>query len=326
MNATHNPHPGVALSLSLAWVRFYTFGLSAERRARRLEEITSDVWDQRDDERATGVSDSLISVNTVSRAMRGALDDLAWRLQLEGPFMHVNIPIERVAGALLLILVVALFLSTSAAGYDTSLEGFDSEIRRLADVSGKAASIYSGMQILAGITMIAAAAVFYVHLHARSPFLAAFAAFMLVAAGLMAFVGSAVYFSAADMADEWAANPNGNEAVSSITRAQLMVLEGLSGGLIAGLGLGVYALAIATARLRLVPRALNYVAAVSAAAIATLFVLELTDAGGDWAWFAMIVGLLLMIVWLLVAGLALVFGSSGTSPNLGSESIPTHPA
>jgi hypothetical protein len=149
---------------------------------------------------------------------------------------------------------------------------------------------------------------------------------MFVAAGLIAFVGSAVYFSAADMADEWASNPAGNEAVRSITRGQLMVLEGLSGGLIAGMGLGVYALAIATAKLRLVPRALNYVAALSAAAIATLFVLELTDTGGDGAWYAFIAGMLLLITWLLVAGLALVFGSSGTSPNADSKSIATNPA
>jgi hypothetical protein len=259
----------------------------------------------------------------LGRAARGAIDDITWRFQLEGPFMQIHIPIERIAGALMLLLIVAMMLSLAANGYDTSRTGFESEIQRLADVTGPRASIYAGMQVLAGAAMIAAAAVFYVYLSARAPLITAVAALMLAGAGVLALVGAGVYGAAANLADEWAASPADGDAAKTATRGLLVLLEGLFAGLITTLGFGIYSLAIVAARQRLVPRWLNYVAVASLIAFAAGFVLSLTDLGATW-----IVGSIavtLMFVWLAIAGIWFLVHDGGSSRAGGAESAAVHP-
>ena len=61
--------------LTLWWVRRYVRGLPSELQARRLEEIASDLWEQR---HASG-SGPGAGLAILSRCVRGAPADLSWR-------------------------------------------------------------------------------------------------------------------------------------------------------------------------------------------------------------------------------------------------------
>ena len=61
------------------WVRFYTLGLPAPIRQRRVSEIAADLHDQIAHERAQGTSDRRIALNVLSRMVRGLAADASWR-------------------------------------------------------------------------------------------------------------------------------------------------------------------------------------------------------------------------------------------------------
>jgi hypothetical protein len=69
----------LVLALARAWVSLYTRGLPAELRDRRREEIASDLWEQRHDERSR--RPSLAGVDVLGRVVRGVPADLSWRLE-----------------------------------------------------------------------------------------------------------------------------------------------------------------------------------------------------------------------------------------------------
>jgi len=68
-----------AAALVTRWVRRYTRRLPAPVAERRLEEITSDLYDHVSYERARGVSDRRLAWNILSRLFRGLAADLRWR-------------------------------------------------------------------------------------------------------------------------------------------------------------------------------------------------------------------------------------------------------
>jgi hypothetical protein len=61
------------------WVRFYTRGLPAPIRERRIEEIAADLHEHIAHERADGIGDRRIALGIASRMVRGLAADAAWR-------------------------------------------------------------------------------------------------------------------------------------------------------------------------------------------------------------------------------------------------------
>ena len=65
--------PIESVPLASAWLRFYTRGLPPEIRQSRLEEIASDIYEQR------STYPDVSSAHIAARMMRGARSDLTWR-------------------------------------------------------------------------------------------------------------------------------------------------------------------------------------------------------------------------------------------------------
>ncbi len=159
------------------WTATYTAGLASSVRDARRAEIASDVWEHSEDMAAGGETLLGRAIGVVSRLVRGIPADLLWRVNVEGPKMDIRIPFERVTGALLLAMVLLLMITTSISGYDSGREGFDSELRRLANLSNAAHNGNAFFRAVTGVALIAAAAALYTNLKDRSPMLSAMAAF-----------------------------------------------------------------------------------------------------------------------------------------------------
>lgn len=311
MSAIPYRRQGVTAAAIRAWVRFYTLGLPEGQRDRRLFQIESDLWEHWQDRADHQASGLLLSWETTDRALRGIAADILWRLQLEGPKVNIHIPIARLAGAFVLLLIIGMLLSTSAAGYDPSADSFAGEMERLASVKGWQADLYTFFQVVSGLGMILAASVFYIQLRERAGAAAVAAAFLLTSAGVLTLVSSATYAAAADIADQWAAD--GRQA-STLTAARtaILLLSGLSVPLIVTLAAGVYTLAYATSRQHLVSHPLGWLAIASAGFFFAAAVAEL--AGTDAGWILMSGALLLMLAWMASTGFQLLLGGGTKAP------------
>lgn len=318
---TEAPVPALAARLTLWWVRFYTAGLPAAGRARRAGEVESDLWEHHADRLGDGLRPVSIGLEVLGRAVRGAPADLLWRFQLEGPKVQIHIPIERVAGACLLALVAGAMLSLNVAGYDPAREGFEEDLDRLAGIPGRAVMIYTVLQVLSGLGMLGGAAVLCLALRRYSMNLAVLAAVALACAGVLTLVTSAIYVTAADLADEWAAaGPGQKDSVLTVARAFVVTMSALMPVTVVALAVGVYGFAIIMARYHRAPRWLRYVAGGSVVSLAAAIAIEVASAPpGAWVFF--VLGMVLLLAWLLVAGGALLFGDGWSEPH-ASEPAP----
>ena len=307
--------PGIAAGLVLLWVQIYTAGLSGEIRERRVGQIYSDLWEHYSDRNEQGASPAVIGLEAIGRAARGAAADLFWRFQLEGPQVQINIPIERLGGACLLLLVAAAMLSLNVAAYDPNAEGFDGELRRLASIDGWQTGMYTASQVLSGIGMLAGAVVLYLMLRRHSTTPIILAAVALASAGLLALVNSALYATAAGLADEYvAAAPEHRDAVLTVGRAFVLMLTTVVWVMAVMLALGVYGFAVITARHHLVPSWLSFVAGGSVVAMGAAMVTDLI-ADSDITWLSYILFLGLLLLWLIVAGAWLLLGGFKMAPD-----------
>lgn len=311
MTVAAAPPRGFAANLARRWTSLYTLGLSEPARTRRLMEIESDLWEHWNDLQGDPGQRYRFSLHTIDRVLRGAFADVLWRFHAEGFHMQLEIPINRIAGLLLILLIGAMLLSISAAGYDTSREGFATELTRLAEVTGWQATVYTALQAIAGMGMVAAAIVFYLQLRGVALTLSLFAAAGLCVAGVLTLVGSTLYLTAAEIADQWAVAPGNEEAALVTARALLIALAAVAPITIVALVIGVEALAIACARNRLVPRWLGFVAALAACILVAYLAVGWVADG--LAWVLPGVTVLLLMVWLAVAGSALLFGAGGSA-------------
>ena len=320
MSATfQSPTPGIAAGLVLIWVHVYTAGLPGRSREQRVGQIVSDLWEHHSDRLGEGASPALIGLEALGRAARGVAADLFWRVQLEGPQVQLNIPLERLGGACLLILVAAVMLSLNVSGYDPAVDGFDTELRRLAQIEGWQTGLYTALQVLSGIGMLAGAVVLYLALRRYSATQAILAAVALAAAGLMVMVNSTLYATAAGLADEYvAATPEHRDAVLTVARAFVLTLTTTVLVMAVMLALGVYGFAIIAARHHLVPGWLNFVACGSVVAMGVAMVTDLV-ADSDITWLSFILFLGLLLLWLIVAGVWLLFGGSRPLPGSSAQ-------
>lgn len=324
-SSTRTTAPEIMDGLVLFWVKAYTIGLADATRERRIGQIRSDLWEHYADRRGQGSSPALIRLEALGRAARGVAADLFWRFGLEEPQMQLNIPLERLGGACLLILVAAVMLSMNVNGYDPNVEGFDGELRRLASIKGWQVGIYTALQVLSGIAMLIGAVVLYLMLRRYSTMPIIFASVALASAGLLTLMTSALYATAANLADEYVATaPENRQTVLTVSRAFVLMMNGMVPTTGVMLGLSIFGYGAITTRYRLVPHWLRFVAGGGALALVLALITGLAaDTEATWA-FVML-GFLLLLLWLLVAGVWLLFGGSNEIPMEQTSRTPDEP-
>jgi hypothetical protein len=72
----------VAAALVRGWTSVYTLGLSREDRARRRQEIESDLWHSLNDPDRRGLAVALVML---TRLVAGIPDDIGWRVERPRP-------------------------------------------------------------------------------------------------------------------------------------------------------------------------------------------------------------------------------------------------
>lgn len=301
------PAPGTAgAELARLWLRVYTIGLPAASRARRQQQLESDLWEHEVDRLSEGVPPSMVGTEVLGRMVRGMPADILWRFQMEGPKMELKIPFERVTGLLLLTLVVLVPVSGAISGYDTARDGWAGELRRLGDMASWQINLNILFQVLCGLSLIGAGAAFYLALQSRARVLTTFSAFGMTAAGVLTLAASATYAAVATLADDFAAGRGGDDVLTT-ARAFAISMDGLVRSATVSLALSVYALALIGYRHHLVPRWLGSLALLSFASFALAGITEAAS-DSDGAWLFLMGGLALLLLWLIVAGMCLLLG------------------
>jgi hypothetical protein len=309
--------------ITRTWVRAYTSGLARDDRAARRTEVDSDLWEHRADASTEGADAARIAIATASRLVRGIPADVMWRFNMDGPKMELNIPFQRVAGALLILLVVLGFVTGAISGYDTGRENFGDEAARLADQPALAHNMNAMFRVLTGLALIATAAVLFTTLRERSPLLTTIAAFGLAAAGALGLAANAMQMVFVEMAEEYVVSSGTHQdSVLTTARAFALGVEVTSFSAIAAFMASVYTLAVLAGRERLVPRWLIGLPVISAALIAGAFIAGTGKSGDSLVWVFMMSGLLMGVTWLLIAGFTLLFSSQ---PLVATAQATPHP-
>lgn len=291
------------------WVRLYTLGLAPAVRERRLGQVESDLWEHEHDRREDGVAPARIGFAMLERAMRGAAADLFWRIRVEGPQVDISISMQRLGGAALLMLVAAAALSLTVNGYDPSIDGFDGELRRMAEQTSWQVATYAIFQVLAGLGMLVGSVLLCLALRPYSPAVAVVAAVALAAAGVLALATSAFYLTFAELADEYVdSGPEHADVVRTVARAFLLVIDAIVPATWATLAAGVYGFAFITMRHGLVAKWLHMVAGAGVVDVLALF--AVAPFWDELEWPLMGVGFPLLGLWLVGAGVTLVRGGS----------------
>jgi hypothetical protein len=291
------------------WTATYTAGLASSVRDARRAEIASDVWEHSEDIVAGGETLLGSAIGVVSRMVRGVPADLLWRVNVEGPKMDIRIPFERITGALLLAMVVLVMITGAISGYDTSADSFEGELLRLADLGPAADNGNAFFRIATGLALIGAAAGFYVSLRERSPLLATIAAFGLMAAAVLELVASGLQMVFVQLANEYVdANAADKPTLLVNARTVAITVEHTSGAAFVSLVLSTYVLAVLAGREALVPRWLIGIPVMSAVLVTTALIAGASGVGGDgWRWIWLMSGMFTSVLWLLIAGLWLLF-------------------
>jgi len=302
--------PGIVPSLTRAWVNFYCIGMRSEARANRRIEIESDLWEHYADRAASGADPAATGLEAFGRLLRGVPSDIAWRFQAEGFHMNINFPVERIAGVLLLFLLIPFFAGSAISGYDTSQSSWPDEFARFSDIPERQRTWTAILHAAVGIGLIAAAGQLFVSFRERAPRLVTAGSVFLIAAGTLMLVNAAAYRAMSALADDYLAG--GDESILATSRGFATVIETLAGANIAASTLGILCLGIALVRIRVLPR---WTVALPAFGVcAPLLWVTLDPMFGDMAWMTMAIGLICVALWLLICGIWLLLGGAGVKP------------
>lgn len=304
MTAIHIQRRSIFAAVAARWAAIYTLGLPESARERRLLQVESDIWEQEADGMAEGIAPARVGFDIFERAVRGIPADILWRFQLEGPKVQFKIPFERVTGMLLLLLILLVPISTSISGFDTGRAGWEGELQHIGERPDYQIAINVVLWLTCGIVLIAMAAGFYHALQRTASLLSTFAAFALAAAGVLVLAATAVYKSMTDLAGQYTGAAT-EESLVTTSWALVLTMEMLQGAVVLTLSLGIFSLAMAAHRHRLVAGWLGYVAALSAALLIVAGIVDVF-AETDVTWTLLMGGLLLLMLWLVVAGFTLV--------------------
>ncbi len=313
----------MAAGLTRSWIRCYTLGLSGQTRTFRQDEIESDLWEHERDEAGGVSSPAVFGLAVMSRLVRGMPADVFWRFKMEGPKMEINIPFERMAGGLLLALVAMMLVAGGISGYDTRPDGFDGELRRLAALSSASDNANAALRTFTGLALLGAAAGFYVALKERAPVLSTIAAFGLVASGILTLIAAALQVVLVDLAEEYVSSGGAHQdqvLVTARTTAQLV--QGTVGFALLALLASAYSLAVLAERSRLVPRPLIALPAMSIVVFVAGGIARAADASNG-SWIVLMSGVGLMVLWLLIAGVWLMFNPAPQSAPSGVRASAT---
>jgi hypothetical protein len=269
------------------------------------------VWEHHADVTSAGESKLGFAVATIGRTLRGVPADILWRVNVEGPQLDIRIPFERIMGALLLGLVVMLPISGAISGYDTGREAFPDELRRLAGNSELSDNVNMVARAVTGVGLLAGAAALYATLRERGQVLSAMIGLGIAAAGVLTLVAGALQLVFVEMAEEYVASTGARQEQLEVTgRAVALAVENVTFGSMITLALSVWVLAAFTARESLVPRWLVGIPALGAGLIAVSLVLALGARLDDARWMFLMSGLTSSLLWLLIAGVWLIFAPS----------------
>jgi hypothetical protein len=314
-----HPLQGFVPALVRGWARLYCAGISQNARATRQIEIDSDLWEHYTDRLAQGANPATVGVEAFSRMLRGVPSDIAWRVQAEGFHVNIHFPIERIAGVFLLFLVIPFVAGSAISGYDTGRELWPEEFARFADMSSRNREITGTLHGIIGILMIAGVGILFATVRDRSPKLITVACALLGAAGTIMLVNAALYRTMSELADEYLRTSNG--ALVSNARALALTIEGLAIMNTTATTAGVLSLAVALSRLGMVPRWTLVFPVIGAAA--PVMLLGLSSVLPDSTWWYIMIAFVAVALWLLIAGLWLLFGGSrGASPALRPTGTP----
>lgn len=310
----------MAAGLARSWTRCYTLGLSRRERELRQDEIESDLWDHEHDTPGGVVSRAAFGLAVLSRLVRGMPADVFWRFQMEGPKVEINIPFERIAGGLLLALVAMMLIAGGISGYDTNPDGFDGELRRLAELSSLQDNGNAALRAITGLALIGAAAGFYVALKERGSVLSTIAAFGLVAAGVLTLIAAALQVVLVDLAEEFVSSSGAHQGQVLITaRTVALLVHGTVGFALLALLASAYSLAVLAERARLVPRWLIALPALSLVIFSAGGIARAADASNA-SWMVLMSGVGLIVLWLLIAGVWLMFNQREEDDSIRSMS------
>lgn len=298
--------PGAIPALTRSWVRFYCTGMTDTARAVRQLEIESDLWEHFADRQAEGMSPAETNIEMFGRLLRGVPSDIAWRFQAEGFHMNINIPLERLAGVLILFLIVPFMMGATLGGYDFSREGWPGSFDRFADISPGVRDATSALHAFSGLALVAVAALFFSMLRDRSPKLVTVGAALLMAAGVVMLINAAVYRAMSTLAEDYVAS--GDPSIVATARGLGVAIETLSGANLAATILGILALSTALTRLQMVPRWTAALPITAVAGLVAIFVF--TGVAETLVWMFFMLGFLCVALWLLICGMWLLFGGS----------------
>lgn len=297
-----------ATGLTRTWVGLYTTGLGTDDREDRRAEIVSDLWEHQRDAEGEGTRHPLIGLSIIGRVLRGIPADLLWRTNMEGPKMEIRIPFERLAGGLLLAMIVLMMITLAIDGYDTSADGFDGELRRLAALGSASDNGNAFFRIATGLALIGAAAGFYVSLRERSPVLATIASFGLMAAAVLELVASGLQMVFVELANEYVAAPAADQpGLLTNARTVAITVQHTTGAAMFTLLFSIYVLAILAGREKLVPRWMIGLPIMSAVTFGGALIAVTAGASDTWQWIGVMSGVFIGVLWLLIAGLWLIF-------------------
>lgn len=310
--------PGFVPALVRGWARLYCAGVSEDARVTRQIEIESDLWEHYTDRMAQGAIPATVGIEAFSRMLRGVPSDVAWRARAEGFHVNINFPVERIAGVLLLFLVIPFIAGTAISGYDTSRDSWPDEFARFADMSSRNREMTAFANGAIGLITLAGVAILLATVRERSPKLITVACALLAAAGTIMLVNSAVYRAMSEVADEFAAT--GNTALLPNARTLALTIEGLAMMNVTAATTGILSLAVALSRLSMVPRWTVVLPAIGTAAVTGIGFGSIL---GDSTWWYFGVAFVAVALWLLIAGFWLLFGGGrGASPMSRASEVP----
>lgn len=305
---TTAPFPSRAFipGLIRAWVRVYCAGASDELRLTRQVEIQSDLWEHYADRLAEGANPATIGVEAFSRMLRGIPCDIAWRFQAEGFQLNIHFPVERIAGLMLLFLIIPFIAGTAISGYDTGRESWPDEFDRFAEISSRNREMTATLHGAIGILTLAGVGLLFATVRDRSPRLITVSCALLGAAGTIMLVNSALYRTMSELADEHLVTGNG--VLVSNARALALSIEALAMMNVTSATAGILTLAIALSRLAMIPRWTIVLPLVGAAA--PILWVGLGSAFPGSSWWTIGIAFVAVALWLVIAGLWLLFGGS----------------
>lgn len=301
--------PGIIPALTRWWVGLYCAGTTQAVRERRQLEIESDLWEHYIDRSEEGASPAAINMEMVSRLLRGAPSDIAWRFQVEGFHMNIQFPLERLVGVLLLFLLVPFFAISLISGYDTRQAEWPAAFQRYVNDSSGSRELSAYIHALVGLAVLVGVSQLVVYGARRSPGLIGAAAALLAASGVIMLINSGLFYGMSTLADEFSAN--GDTAIIATARSFARAIEFLAILNLSVMTAGVCFLSVAVRRMQAVPR--WTLALPLAGAIGMIGAIATTPVSDGVSWGFLLLGWIAISLWMIICGTWLLLGGGRSS-------------